>query len=152
MTCRTITLAALAIAVALFLAGCACPYGTCTTDAHGEGRGDTRNDTRPAGEVTTIRQNLTRAEILVGEVTLAGDTGYVLRGKVVSASSVGGAESIVEIGQSVSLSPYFPTGSPDLSKDDHRRMMNLASIPPGGTIRCNIALDARGGWWIVSAE
>ena len=145
MLVRLLILAGLAASSIFGLPGCACPYGACRTS--GESAAGTGDD-----EGTVIRQNLTDVEIEVERVEIVADSGYILRGTVVSVSPVGGTASIAETGQSISLRPHFPAGSPDLSDPGHRRLMDLAATGPGDRIRCRIALDGRGAWRIVSAK
>lgn len=145
MITRILIVAALAVASWFLLAGCGCPYGACRpAEAQNAGRGD--------GTETAIRQNLTDVEIEVEGVGSESDSGYTLRGRIVSVSPVGSSIPIAETGQSISLRPYFPSGRPDLNDAAHRRMIDLAATPAGKRIRCRIALDGGGAWRIVSAK
>ncbi len=145
MITRVLVVAALAIVSWPLLTGCGCPYGACRPEkAQDAGTGD--------GTGTAIRQNLADVEIEVEGVGTVSDSGYILRGKIVSVSPVGGSLPVAETGQSISLRPYFPSGSPDLNDAAHRRMVDLAATPAGERIRCRIALDGRGTWRIVSAK
>lgn len=145
MLVRSLIIATLAASFIFTLSGCACPYGSC----------------RPSGEVdagiaadggTTVRQNLTDVEIAVVSIESVTDSGYILRGTVVSASPVGGTTSIAETGQSISLRPYFRTGAPESSNPGDRRLMELVATPRGGRLHCRIGLDGRGTWRIVSVK
>jgi hypothetical protein len=101
---------------------------------------------------TALRQNLTDVEILVRGIETDTGTGYLLRGTILSASAAGGAASLAEPGQSVTLTPYYAAGSPDPADAGERRLMELSSTPPGETVRCRIALDGRGAWRIISTK
>jgi hypothetical protein len=102
-------------------------------------------------EATAVKKNLSEAEITIDRFETAGSL-YVLRGRVVSATPVGGAESIVEPGQEIFLTPYFPGDRPDPANPTHSRLISLPKVPPGSTIRCRITLDAVGAWRIVSVD
>jgi hypothetical protein len=102
-------------------------------------------------QATAIKKNLADAEISIDRFEPAGEL-YVLRGRVVSATPVGGAAGIAEPGQEISLTPWFPGDRPDPGNPAHSRLLSLPEVPPGSTIRCRIALDAGGAWRIVSVN
>ena len=102
-------------------------------------------------QATIIKRNLSEAEIRVDRFESGGET-YVLRGSVVSSTPVGGSTDMVEPGQEISLTPYFPSGKPDPDNPAHSRLLTLTGVPPGSTIRCRISLDSQGAWRIVSVD
>jgi len=103
----------------------------------------------------TTKENVTLIGAVVESIELVDSVQFKVAIELRTAIPAGGAESIAEPGQRITVIPAYMSGeagSLDMSNDRNKRLFDVRSLKQGDFLLGKISLSQNGKWYLIDTK